>query len=153
MKCFVAKLTLLIIFICVPFVHAHLDPALISKLSKLSSKQRQQLLKQYGPDTNSLPQSSPTVDLPNRLIKVEKPKEESFEDRTDFLLDLNSMERMISADVNRLEGQLDEEGSTHDNELLESLEESKGYSGKSNNYNVVKSKNGRKNSVSPKRMR
>ena len=35
------------------------------------------------------------------------------------------MERMISADVNRLEGQLDEEGSTHDNELLESLEESK----------------------------
>ena len=125
MKCFVAKLILLIIFICVPFLHAQLDPALISKHSKLSSDQRHQLLKQYGPDTNSLPQSSPTVDLPNRLIKVEKPKEESFEDRTDFLLDLNSMERMISADVNRLEGQLDEEGSTHDNELLESLEESK----------------------------
>ena len=125
MKCFVAKLILLIIFICVPFLHAQLDPALISKHSKLSSDQRHQLLKQYGPDTNSLPQSSPTADLPNRLIKVEKPKEESFEDRTDFLLDLNSMERMISADVNRLEGQLDEEGSTHDNELLESLEESK----------------------------
>ncbi|MEC8790553.1 MAG: SLBB domain-containing protein [Verrucomicrobiota bacterium] len=125
MKRFVAKLILLIIFICVPFLHAQLDPALISKHSKLSSDQRHQLLKQYGPDTNSLPQSSPTVDLPNRLIKVEKPKEESFEDRTDFLLDLNSMERMISADVNRLEGQLDEEGSTHDNELLESLEESK----------------------------
>ena len=125
MKCFVAKLILLIIFICVPFLHAQLDPALISKHSKLSSDQRHQLLKQYGPDTNSLPQSSPTAELPNQLIKVEKPKEESFEDRTDFLLDLNSMERMISADVNRLEGQLDEEGSTHDNELLESLEESK----------------------------
>ncbi|MGC6436922.1 MAG: SLBB domain-containing protein [Verrucomicrobiales bacterium] len=108
-----------------PFLHAQLDPALISKHSKLSSDQRHQLLKQYGPDTNSLPQSSPTAELPNQLIKVEKPKEESFEDRTDFLLDLNSMERMISADVNRLEGQLDEEGSTHDNELLESLEESK----------------------------
>ncbi|MEC8655093.1 MAG: SLBB domain-containing protein [Verrucomicrobiota bacterium] len=125
MKRFVAKLILLIIFICVPFLHAQLDPALISKHSKLSSDQRHQLLKQYGPDTNSLPQSSPTAELPNQLIKVEKPKEESFEDRTDFLLDLNSMERMISADVNRLEGQLDEEGSTHDNELLESLEESK----------------------------
>ena len=125
MKCFVAKLILLIIFICVPFLHAQLDPALISKHSKLSSDQRHQLLKQYGPDTNSLPQSSPTAELPNQLIKVEKPKEESFEDRTDFLHDLNSMERMISADVNRLEGQLDEEGSTHDNELLESLEESK----------------------------
>ena len=125
MKCFVAKLILLIIFICVPFLHAQLDPALISKHSKLSSDQRHQLLKQYGPDTNSLPQSSPTAELPNQLIKVEKPKEESFEDRTDFLLDLNSMERMISADVNRLEGQLDEEGSTYDNELLESLEESK----------------------------
>ena len=125
MKCFVAKLILLIIFICVPFLHAQLDPALISKHSKLSSDQRHQLMKQYGPDTNSLPQSSPTAELPNQLIKVEKPKEESFEDRTDFLLDLNSMERMISADVNRLEGQLDEEGSTHDNELLESLEESK----------------------------
>ena len=63
--------------------------------------------------------------MPNRSVKVEKPEEESFEARSDFLGDLNSMERMISADVSRLQSQLNREDSSEDNELLEALEESK----------------------------
>mgnify|MGYP001275419631 CR=1 FL=1 len=120
-----AKLILLVIFICVPFLHAQVDPALMSTLSKLSSDQRQQLLKQYGSGGGNLPLSSPTARLPNRDVNVKQPGEESFDDRSDFLGDLTAMERMISADVKRLKVQVDEKDSTLDKELLEALEESK----------------------------
>ena len=115
----------LIISISVPSLLAQLDPAAISKLSKLSPDQRQQLIKQYGSSGGGLPQSSPTANLPNRSVKVDETEPESFEDRSKFLGDLNSMETLISGDVSRLKAQLDAEGSSQDNELLEALEESK----------------------------
>ena len=47
-------------------------------------------------------QSVPTASLPNRSIRVEKPEEESFESRSEFLGDLTRMERMISKDLSLL---------------------------------------------------
>ena len=72
-----------------------------------------------------MPQSAPTAQMPNRSVKIEQPEDESFDGRSDFLGDLNSMERMISTDVSRLQSQVNEEDSSEDNELLEALEESK----------------------------
>ncbi len=114
-----------LIFFLVNHLCAQFDPALMTMLSKLSPYERQQLTKQYRTGGSGLSQSSPTPDLPNRSLEAEKPEEESFEDRSDFLVELNSMQRVISADVTRLQLQLDEEDSTYDNELLEALEESK----------------------------
>ena len=94
-------------------------------LSKLSPDQRQQLIKQYGSTEGGVPKSAPTASLPNRSVEVEKPEEESFNERSEFLGDLNSMEKMISADVARLQSQVRAEDSSNDNELLEALEESK----------------------------
>ena len=48
-----------------------------------------------------MPKSVPTPNLPNRAVDVEKPNQDSFDGRSDFLGDLNMMERMISADVSR----------------------------------------------------
>ena len=94
-------------------------------LSKLSPDQRQQLIKQYGSTEGGVPKSAPTASPPNRSVEVEKPEEESFNERSEFLGDLNSMEKMISADVARLQSQVRAEDSSNDNELLEALEESK----------------------------
>jgi polysaccharide export outer membrane protein len=107
------------------WLHAQLDPAAMATLSKLSPDQRQQLVKQYGSTQGGVPKSAPTVSLPNRSVEVEKPEEESFNERSEFLGDLNSMEKMISADVARLQSQVRAEDSSNDNELLEALEESK----------------------------
>ena len=107
------------------WLHAQLDPAAMATLSKLSPDQRQQLMKQYGSTEGGVPKSAPTASLPNRSVEVEKPEEESFNERSEFLGDLNSMEKMISADVARLQSQVRAEDSSNDNELLEALEESK----------------------------
>ncbi len=107
------------------WLNAQLDPAAMATLSKLSPDQRQQLIKQYGASGGGVPKSAPTASIPNRSVKVEKPEEESFKERSEFLGDLNSMERMISADVARLQSQVGAENSSEDNELLEALEESK----------------------------
>ena len=107
------------------WLHAQLDPAAMAKLSKLSPDQRQQLMKQYGSIEGGVPKSASTASLPNRSVEVEKPEEESFNERSEFLGDLNSMEKMISADVARLQSQVRAEDSSNDNELLEALEESK----------------------------
>ena len=107
------------------WLQAQLDPAAMATLSKLSPDQRQQLMKQYGSTQGGVPKSAPTAYLPNRSIEVEKPDEESFKDRSEFLGDLKSMEKMISADVARLQSQVRAEDSSNDNELLEALEESK----------------------------
>jgi len=107
------------------WLHAQLDPAAMATLSKLSPDQRQQLIKQYGSTEGGVPKSAPTASLPNRSVEVEKPEEESFNERSEFLGDLNSMEKMISADVARLQSQVRAEDSSNDNELLEALEESK----------------------------
>jgi polysaccharide export outer membrane protein len=106
-------------------LHAQLDPTAMAMLSKLSPDQRQQLIKQYGSSGGGAPQSAPTASIPSRLVKVEKPDDESFKERSEFLGDLNNMERTISADVARLESQVEAESSSEDNELLEALEESK----------------------------
>ena len=83
MKCLMAKLISLIIFICVPFLHAQLDPVAIATLSKLSD-QRQQLLKQHGGKAQGKPMQTPTANLPSREVVVETPDEDSFDDRSDF---------------------------------------------------------------------
>ena len=125
MKLTFSRLIALIVFHTGSLLQAQLDPAAMATLSKLSPDQRQQLIKQYGSSGGGFPKSVPTAHLPNRSVIVEQPNEESFEDRSDFLGDLNSMERMISADVARLQNQVNAENSSDDNELLEALEESK----------------------------
>ena len=125
MRYFLPKFFILIFLVSGSFLHAQIDPAAMATLSKLSPDQKQQLMKQYGTGGGSLPQSAPTAQMPNRSVKVEQPEDDSFDGRSDFLGDLNSMERMISADVSRLQSQVNEEDSSEDNELLEALEESK----------------------------
>ena len=125
MKLTFSRFFALILFLCGSLLYAQLDPASMAKLSKLSPDQRQQLIKQYGSSGGGLPKSPPTANLPSRSVKVDEPEPESFEGRSDFLGDLNSMERMTSADVSRLQSQLNMEDSSEDNELLEALEESK----------------------------
>jgi hypothetical protein len=97
---------------------AQLDPAAMATMSKLSPDQRQQLLKQHGGKAQGMPMQTPTANLPSREVVVETPDEESFESRSDFLKDLTGMERMISADVSRLQNQVDADNTTPDNELL-----------------------------------
>ena len=106
-------------------LYAQLDPAAMATLSKMSPDQRQQLIKKYGSSGGGFPNSVPTAKLPNRSVKVENPEVDSFNDRSDFLGDLNLMERTISTDVSRLQTELDKQDSSQDNELLEALEESK----------------------------
>ena len=125
MRYLLPKFFILIFLISGSFLYGQLDPAAMSTLSKLSPDQRQQLIKQYGSSGGGLPKSVPTAQMPSRSVKTEKPEEESFEDRSDFLGELNSMERLISADVSRLQSQLNQEDSSEDNELFEALEESK----------------------------
>jgi polysaccharide export outer membrane protein len=125
MRYFFPKFLILVFLVSGSFLHAQVDPAAMATLSKLSPDQKQQLLKQYGTGGGSLPLSAPTAEMPNRSVKVEQPEDESFDGRSDFLGDLNSMEKMISADVSRLQSQVSREDSSEDNELLEALEESK----------------------------
>lgn len=125
MKLFISSLILSLFLVSGSFLHAQIDPAAMATLSKLSPDQKQQLMKQYGTSRGSFPQSAPTAQMPNRSVKVQQPEDESFDGRSDFLGDLNSMERMISADVSRLQSQVNQGDSSEDNELLEALEESK----------------------------
>ena len=125
MKLFISSLILSLFLASSGLLLAQLDPAAMATLSKLSPDQRLQLIKQDGSGGGAVFQSAPTASSPNRSIKVEKPEDESFDSRSKFLGDLNSMERMISADVARLQSQVGAENSSDDNELLEALEESK----------------------------
>ena len=106
-------------------LYGQLDPAAMVNLTKLTPDQRNQLAKQYGERGQGASKTPPTAVLPNRSIKMVKPEEESFDDRSDFLGDLTRMERMISSDVSRLQAQVDSENSSEDNELLEALAETK----------------------------
>ena len=69
------------------WLNAQLDPAAMATLSKLSPDQRQQLINQYGSSGGGVPKSAPTASIPNRSVKVEKPEEESFKERSEFLGD------------------------------------------------------------------
>ena len=106
-------------------VHAQLDPAAMATLSNLSPDQRQQLIKQYQSSGAGVSKSAPTATMPTRSIQVVEPEDESFDDRSDFLGDLTRMERMVSADLARLQIQVQSENSTGDNELLEAFAETK----------------------------
>ena len=106
-------------------LYGQLDPAAMVNLTKLTPDQRNQLAKQYGERGQGASKTPPTAVLPNRSIKMVKPEEESFDDRSDFLGDLTRMERMISSDVSSLQAQVDSENSSEDNELLEALAETK----------------------------
>ena len=118
------------IFLLLPIItlaislFGQLDPATMAKLSRLSPEQKRQLQQKYG-GQKSLPSVAPTANLPNRKVQTEQPDEESFKDRTEFLGDLNQMEKMISADVANLQRQLEVDDSSENNELLEALNESK----------------------------
>ncbi len=102
-------------------LHGQFDPAF---MATLSADQRKQLLRQYGGKDQSIPKQTPTANLPTRDAEVEKPDQDSFEDRSDFLEELTTMERMISADVSRLQNQINTDNSIQDNDLLEALTES-----------------------------
>jgi protein involved in polysaccharide export with SLBB domain len=101
-----------------------LDPSTMAKLSQLSPEQKKKLQQEYG-NKKGLPSTIPSASLPNRSVNVEKPGEESFEDRSDFLGDLTRMEGMILDDVSRLQAQVSKENSSENNELLGALAESK----------------------------
>ena len=103
---------------------AQLDPATMAKLSSLSPSQKQNLMSSQGAKQSSS-DFSPTASIPNRVLEVEKPSEDSFTDRSSFLGELNGMERIVLADITRLEQQLSEENTSEDNELVEALEESR----------------------------
>ena len=110
-------------------LYGQLDPATMAKLSRLSPEQKKQLQQKYG-STQSIASSTPTAKLPNRKVEIEQSDDEPFKDRSKFLGDLNQMERMISADVQNLQEQLDKDDSSQNNELLEALNESKSLSRK-----------------------
>ena len=102
-------------------LHGQLDPAF---MATLSADQRKQLLRQYGGKDQAIPMQTPTANLPTRDVEVEKPDQDSFEERSNFLDELTTMERMISDDVSRLQNQINTDNLAQDNELLEALAES-----------------------------
>ena len=124
MNLFSPNLHALNIYLFGSLLLAQFDPADMARFSKLSSEQRQQLMKQNGASGGGMPESSPNANMPNRIIKVEQPHEESFDDRSDFLGELTALEEMISSDISSLQDQVNVDNSTEDNELLEALAES-----------------------------
>ena len=106
---------------------AQLDPNAYSLLSKLTQDQQQQLIRQFGTSekAETKPKSKPTASKTIETVEVEQPEEESFEEHSPFLGDLNIMEQMISTDVARLEFQVKSGNSLEDNKVLDALEESK----------------------------
>ncbi len=122
MNLFSPNLHALNIYLFGSLLLAQFDPADMARFSKLSSEQRQQLMKQNGSSGGGMPESSPNANMPNRIIKVEQPHEESFDNRSDFLGELTALEEIISLDISSLQNQVD--NSTEDNELLEALAES-----------------------------
>jgi len=125
MKLFISGIIFSLFLVSSGLLLAQLDPAAMATLSKLSPDQRQQLIKKYGSGGGAVSQSVPTASLPNRSIRVEKPEEESFDSRSEFLGDLTRMERMISKDLSLLQAQEDVEGLSGDSELLEAISENR----------------------------
>lgn len=127
MKLFISGIIFSLFLVSGGLLLAQLDPAAMATLSKLSPDQRQQLIKKYGSGGGggAVSQSVPTASLPNRSIRVEKPEEESFDSRSEFLGDLTRMERMISKDLSLLLVQEEAEGLSGDNELLEAISENR----------------------------
>jgi protein involved in polysaccharide export with SLBB domain len=108
------------------WLHAQLDPATMATLSQLSPEQRTELAKKYrGSNPRESSSVKPSTVLPNRSVEVEIPEEESFESRTDFLGELQRMEKMISKDLSVLQAQEDAEGLSGDSELLEAISENR----------------------------
>ena len=72
----------------------------------------------------NLPQTEPSVEIPNRDVIIEQVGRESFEDRLNFLEYLESLEKMISADILQLESLITEDEELEDLDLLEDLKKS-----------------------------
>ncbi|MDA7791476.1 SLBB domain-containing protein [Opitutales bacterium] len=127
MKLFISSIILSLFLVSSGMLLAQLDPAAMATLSKLSPDQRQQLINKYGSGGGggAVSKSVPTASLPNRSIRVEKPEEESFDSRSEFLGDLTRMEIMISKDLSLLLAQEEAEGLSGDNELLEAISENR----------------------------
>lgn len=106
---------------------AQLAPNTYSLLSKLTQDQQQKLIRQFGTSkkAETKPKSVPTAFKTIETLELERLEEESFEENSPFLGDLNIMEQMISTDVARLESQVRSENSLQDNKVLDALEESK----------------------------
>ena len=95
----------------------------MATLSKLSPDQRQQLIKQYGSSGGSLPKSVPTAQLAESCSKCRASRiKNRLRLGPIFWEILIPWKEMISADVARLQNQVDAENSSDDNELLEALE-------------------------------
>ena len=108
------------------WLHAQLDPATMATLSQLSPEQRTELAKKYrGSNPTESSSVKPSTFLPNRSVELEVPEEESFESRTDFLEELQSMEKIISKDLSLLQAQEDAENLSEDSELLEAISENR----------------------------
>jgi polysaccharide export outer membrane protein len=108
------------------WLHAQLDPAAMATFSQLSPEQRMELAKKYRGSNPAVSSSvKPSTVLPNRSLEVKVPEEESFESRTDFLGELQSMEKMISKDLSLLQAQEGVEGLPGDSELLEAISENR----------------------------
>ncbi|HAY74218.1 MAG TPA: hypothetical protein DCY32_00955, partial [Opitutae bacterium] len=130
---FVNKLQVLkiitLIFFLVNCLGAQLDPSVMSRLSTLNAQEREELANRYqGFETESIgsPDSRlPSVEIEGNSVEVDQPSKESFDDRSDFLRDLNNMESVILSDIKSLELELYEEDTSGDNELVEALEESR----------------------------
>lgn len=115
-------LILIFSFLTKSLLWSQLDPSLMAKLSQLTPQQRKQLMSKQFEGGSNLNQLSPTTDLKTRPLDVETPDEESFESRSNFLKDLAEMEAMVSADIQNLEKEKEDEPfySENENALFES---------------------------------
>jgi polysaccharide export outer membrane protein len=113
-------LTFLSVFL-VGSLLAQLDPATMATLSQLSPEQRKELAKKFGgnyPVENA--SIKPFTALPNRSVGVEVPQEESIEqERTSLLLELQTMEEIVSEDLTRLLENQDEKDYDLNQEISE----------------------------------
>lgn len=118
-----------LIFFLVNCLGAQLDPSVMSRLSTLNAQEREQLANRYqGFETERIGSPDarlPSVEIDGNSVEVDQPSKESFDDRSDFLRDLNNMESVILSDIKSLELELYEEDTSGDNELVEALEESR----------------------------
>jgi protein involved in polysaccharide export with SLBB domain len=100
---------------------AQLDPATMATLSQLSPEQRKELAKKFGGNHRVENGSvQPSTVLPNRNFDVEIPREKSIEqERTSLLLELQTMEEIVSDDLTRLLENKDEEDYDLNQEISE----------------------------------
>ena len=113
----------ILLFSLFGLLHSQINPSTLSQFSNLTPEERKILLQNKTDASGS--ERIPTTEFPRTEVLVDKPSRNSFEDRSEFLDDLNRMERVVVDDIEQLEKDLIEIDSAKDNELLEALEESR----------------------------